>query len=43
MTRLILAHIDAGLHGELDALRDEASARFPGLVEIAHELVPYPL
>jgi ribonuclease Z len=41
--RLILAHIDAGLHGELDALRDEARTRFPGLVEIARELVPYPL
>jgi ribonuclease Z len=43
VTRLILAHLDAGLHGELDALRDEAGARFPGLVEIARELVPYPL
>jgi ribonuclease Z len=41
--RLILAHIDAGLHGELDAHRDEARARFPGEVEIARELVPYPL
>lgn len=41
--RLILAHIDAGLHGELDALREEARARFPGEVEIARELVPYPL
>ena len=43
VTRLILAHIDAGLHGELDALREEARARFPGEVEIARELVPYPL
>jgi ribonuclease Z len=43
VTRLILAHIDAGLHGELDALREEASARFSGLVEVARELVPYPL
>ena len=43
VTRLILAHLDAGLHDELDALRDEASLRFPGLVEIARELVPYPL
>jgi ribonuclease Z len=43
VTRLILAHIDAGLHGELDALREEACARFSGRVEIARELVPYPL
>jgi ribonuclease Z len=43
VTRLILAHIDAGLHGELDLHRDEARARFPGEVEIARELVPYPL
>jgi ribonuclease Z len=43
VARLILAHIDAGLHGELDALREEARARFSGLVEIARELVPYPL
>ena len=43
VTRLILAHIDAGLHGELDALREEARARFAGEVEIARELVPYPL
>jgi len=39
--RLILAHIDAGLHGRLDEHRDEARARFPGEVEIARELVPY--
>lgn len=43
VTRLILAHIDAGLHDELDLHRDEARARFPGEVEIARELVPYPL
>jgi ribonuclease Z len=43
VARLILAHIDAGLHGLLDAHRDEARARFPGEVEIARELVPYPL
>jgi ribonuclease Z len=43
VTRLILAHIDAGLHGELDTLREEARARFSGQVEIARELVPYPL
>ena len=41
--RLILAHIDAGLHGELDVHRDEARARFPGEVEVAREFVPYPL
>lgn len=43
VARLILVHIDAGLHGELDALREEARARFPGEVEVARELVPYPL
>ena len=43
VTRLILAHIDAGLHGELAAVREEARARFPGEVEIARELVAYPL
>ena len=43
VARLILAHIDAGLHGELEALREEARARFSGEVEIARELVPYPL
>ena len=43
VARLILVHIAAGLHGELDALREEARARFPGEVEVARELVPYPL
>lgn len=43
VARLILAHIDAGLHGDLEAVREEARARFPGEVEIARELVPYPL
>ena len=43
VTRLTPAHIDVGLHGELDALREEARARFTGQVEIASELVPYPL
>lgn len=43
VARLILAHIDAGLHADLDAHRDEARAHFPGEVEIARELVPYPL
>ena len=41
--RLILAHIDVAHHGELEAHRDEARGRFPGEVEIARELVPYPL
>lgn len=43
VSRLILAHIDVGHHGELESLRDEARARFPGEVEVARELVPYPL
>jgi ribonuclease Z len=43
VARLILVHIDAALHGELEAVREEARARFPGEVEIARELVPYPL
>lgn len=41
--RLILAHIDVGHHGELDAHRHEARAHFGGEVEVARELVPYPL
>jgi ribonuclease Z len=41
--RLILAHIDVGHHGELDAHRDEARAHFAGEVEVAQEFVPYPL
>jgi ribonuclease Z len=41
--RLILAHIDAAHHGEVDAMAAEARARFSGEVEIAEELVPYPL
>lgn len=43
VSRLILAHIDVGHHGELESLRDEARARFRGEVEVARELVPYPL
>ena len=43
VARLILAHIDARLHADLEALRAEARDRFPGEVEIARELVPYPL
>jgi ribonuclease Z len=41
--RLILAHIEADYHTELDALADEARKRFGGVVEIAQEFVPYPL
>lgn len=41
--RLILAHIGAEYHDAVDALADEARARFTGDVEIARELVPYPL
>ncbi|PYN14975.1 MAG: MBL fold metallo-hydrolase, partial [Candidatus Rokuibacteriota bacterium] len=41
--RLILAHIGAEYHAEIEALADEARARFAGEVEIARELVPYPL
>jgi len=43
VSRLILAHIDVAHHGELEAHRHEAHARFPGEVEVARELVPYPL
>jgi len=41
--RLILAHIEAEYHDALDALAEEARHRFAGDVEIARELVPYPL
>jgi ribonuclease Z len=41
--RLILTHIEADYHDELEALADEARAKFGGEVEIAHEFVPYPL
>jgi ribonuclease Z len=41
--RLILTHIGAEYHGDVDALADEARQRFSGAVEIARELVPYPL
>ena len=41
--RLILAHIDVAHHGDLEGLRDEARSRFSGEVEVARELVPYPL
>lgn len=41
--RLILCHIEADYHGELDALAAEARAHFNGVVEIAEEFRPYPL
>ena len=41
--RLILCHIEADYHGELDALAAEARAHFAGTVEIAEEFRPYPL
>ena len=41
--RLILTHVEADYHGELEQMADEARKRFGGLVEIARELVPYPL
>ena len=41
--RLILTHIGAEYHDEVDALAEEARKRFAGDVEITRELVPYPL
>ncbi len=41
--RLILAHIAAEYHDELEALAQEARKRFAGVVEVAREFVPYPL
>ena len=41
--RLILAHIEADYHDELDAMAADARRRFGGVVEIAQEFVPYPL
>jgi ribonuclease Z len=41
--RLILTHIEADYHGDVAALADEARAAFDGHVEVAQELVPYPL
>ena len=41
--RLILTHIDAAYHDDVEALAAEAGERFAGEVEIARELVPYPL
>jgi len=40
--RLILAHIEADYHGEVDALAAEARAAFAGEVEVARELASYP-
>jgi len=41
--RLILTHIGAEYHDDVEALAAEARERFAGEVEIARELVPYPL
>ncbi len=41
--RLILTHIGAEYHQDVDALADEARERFSGEIEVARELVPYPL
>jgi ribonuclease Z len=41
--RLILTHIDPAFHDDPASLVREAAARFPGEVEIAEELVPYPI
>lgn len=41
--RLILAHLHATHHDEVERLAVEARARFGGEVEIAEELIPYPL
>ena len=41
--RLILTHIGAEYHDDVDALAAEARQRFSGDVEVARELVPYPL
>ena len=41
--RLILTHIGAEYHDDVEALAAEARERFTGEVEVARELVPYPL
>jgi ribonuclease Z len=41
--RLILTHIGAEHHGEVESLAGQARERFAGPVEVARELVPYPL
>lgn len=43
VARLLLTHIEADYHRELDALADEARGAFGGPVEVARELVPYAL
>lgn len=43
VARLILTHIDADYHAEVEALAAEARAMFGGPVEVARELTPYPL
>lgn len=40
--RLILCHIEADYHGEVEALAAEARRHFGGVVEIAEEFRPYP-
>jgi ribonuclease Z len=41
--RLILAHVEADYHGELETLADEARKHFGGVVDVARELALYPL
>ncbi len=41
--RLILCHIEADYHGEVEALAAEARGHFAGVVEVAEEFRPYPL
>jgi ribonuclease Z len=41
--RLILTHVEADYHAELPALAGEARKVFGGEVEVARELVPYPI
>jgi ribonuclease Z len=43
VARLILTHLDAAHHAATDALVEAARARFSGEIEVAEELVPYPL
>lgn len=40
--RLILTHVDADYHDEVDALAEEAGKAFDGPVEVARELGAYP-
>ncbi|HUG35473.1 MAG TPA: MBL fold metallo-hydrolase [Candidatus Limnocylindrales bacterium] len=41
--RLILTHLDRAYHDDVAVLLDEARERFAGPVEIAEEIVPYPI